>query len=62
MSNQDEVKAIVVHPKLFMRVNGKLQHVKPGTELALSKKQAEKLGKKLKIATPARTVAVGKSK
>ena len=61
MSNQDEVKAIVVHPRLYMRVNGKMEHVEPGTEIAMKLSDAIAKGKKLKIATAAKTVTVGKS-
>ena len=41
------VKRIVVHPKLYLRVDGKLQRVPPGTEVTVTKAQAESLGKKL---------------
>lgn len=39
---------VVVHPKLYMAPNGKLEHIKAGTELVLDKKIAEKLGDKVK--------------
>ena len=35
----------VAHAKLYLRVNGKLQHVPKGTPLVLSKEQAEAGGK-----------------
>lgn len=47
MAKEKIVKRIVVHPKLYMAVEGKLQHVKVGTELKLSASQAERLGAKL---------------
>ena len=37
----------VVHPKLYMAVNGNLQHCAPGTQLNLGAKQADSLGKKV---------------
>lgn len=39
----------VVHTKLYMAVEGKLQHVKQGTELVLSEKVAKGLGKKVRV-------------
>lgn len=41
------VKRVVVHPKLYMAVEGKLQLVPVGTELTLTTEQAERLGKKV---------------
>lgn len=41
------VKRIVAHPKLYLRVEGKLQHIPKGTELTLTKEQAESLGAKV---------------
>lgn len=41
------VKRTVVHPKLYLRVDGKLQHVKKGTEVTITKEQCENLGAKL---------------
>lgn len=38
----------VVHPKLYMAVEGKLQHVPEGTPLILSEDQATSLGGKVK--------------
>ena len=40
---------VVAHKKLYMAVEGKLQHMKQGTELVLSDKVAEKLGKKVRV-------------
>lgn len=34
----------VVHPRTYLAVDGKLQHVPKGTELELNKKQADGLG------------------
>ena len=39
---------VVVHPKLYLMTEGKLQHKKAGTELVLDKKTAKELGKKIK--------------
>lgn len=36
----------VAHPKLYLSVNGKLQHVPQGTPIVLSKERAEKAGNK----------------
>jgi len=41
------VKVIVSHPRLFLSVKGKLQHVEKGTELTLTAEQAKKLGSKV---------------
>ncbi len=38
----------VVHPKLYMAVNGEIQHIVKGTQLALNKTQATRLGAKVK--------------
>lgn len=39
---------IVVHKKLYLAVEGKLQHVKAGSELTLDAKTAKQLGTKIK--------------
>lgn len=41
----------VLHPKLYLRVEGKLQHVEAGTELNLTKDQAKALGSKVRSLT-----------
>lgn len=41
---------VVVHRKLFMRVNSELQHVPKGTELTLTSKQADRLEAAGKVA------------
>jgi len=41
------VKVIVSHPRLFLSVKGKLQHVEKGTELTLTPEQVESLGSKV---------------
>lgn len=48
MAEQPEktVKRVVTHPKLFMKVEGKLQHVPQGTELTLTDSQADALADK----------------
>lgn len=43
----EKMKRIVAHPKLYMRVEGKLQHIPKGTEVTVTKMQCEALGKKL---------------
>ena len=63
MAKSDAVQPThkVVHPKLYLSVDGKLQKIKVGTPLPLTKEQAEKFGDKveaivtiptLEIATP----------
>ena len=47
---------IVVHPKLFMAVGGKLQHVPKGTEIALAADHAKRLIAK------GRVLAIGEQK
>ena len=42
-----KVKREVAHPKLYLRVGGKLQHVKKGTQLTVTEGQAARLGAKL---------------
>lgn len=37
----------VVHPKLYLAVKGKQQHIKPGTGVTLTELQAQKLRKKV---------------
>lgn len=41
------VKRIVKHPKLYIKVNGKLTHVMKGTELEMSESEAARLKDKL---------------
>lgn len=40
---------IVTHPKLYMKVKGKLAHVETGTEVSLDEKYAESLLKQKKV-------------
>jgi hypothetical protein len=42
-----KMKRIVAHPKLYLRVDGKLQLLPKGTEITVTKEQCEALGKKL---------------
>lgn len=49
---------VVVHPKLNLAVNGKLQRLEVGTELTLDAKTAERLGKKVKPIGSAKSVDV----
>ena len=39
---------VVVHKKLYLMAEGKLQHIKAGSELVLDEKTAKELGKKIK--------------
>ena len=41
------VKRVVRHPNLYLRVEGKLQRMKVGTELTLTEKQCKDLGDKV---------------
>lgn len=41
------VKRIVTHPRFYMKMGGKLQHVPKGTELTLSEEQAARMRTKL---------------
>ena len=50
------IKAKVIHPKLYMVIGGKLQHVKPGTQLSLTDKQIKSLSKKVEIIDDAEIV------
>ena len=47
---------VVVHPKQYLAVGGKLQHVPKGSEVALSSKQGERLVKR------GRVLAIGQKK
>lgn len=47
---------VVIHPKLYMAVEGKLQHVKKGSELILSDKVAKKLGSKVGVMGEGKTI------
>jgi hypothetical protein len=54
-------KFIVTHPKLYMKVEGKLAHVETDTEIQLEEKEAKSLliqGKILAVGTK-KTVKVG---
>ena len=48
MAKQKDATHVVVHKKLYLAVEGKLQHMKAGTELTLDDKTAEQLGGKIK--------------
>jgi hypothetical protein len=54
---------IVKHPKLCLRVAGKLQQVPVGSEIELTETQAEKLveSRKVYAKTEAKKVVVGKA-
>jgi len=45
---------IIVHPNFHLRVNGKLQHVPKGTEVALAAADAKRYGDKV--------IAIGEKK
>ena len=40
---------VVTHPKLYLKVDGKLAQIKPGTELTMEAKSAQSLLKQGKI-------------
>jgi len=44
---------VVAHPKLYLKVDGKLSHVEKGTEYTCEEKHAEDLLKKGKLVTAA---------
>ena len=44
---EQKMKRVVAHPKLYMAVAGKLQHVPKGTEVTVTEAQCKALGKKL---------------
>ena len=52
---------VVIHPSLYLAVGGKLQHIKVGTEITLSKKQGELMvnGKKVTPISESGTANVG---
>ena len=47
---------IVKHPRLMLAVEGKLQHMKPGTPVSLTAKSAKKLGNKVTAAPTAEPI------
>jgi len=51
-----EATHTVKHPKLYLAVKGKLQHVPAGTNLVLSEKVAKGLGKKVESLTEKQAV------
>lgn len=44
---EQKLKRVIKHPKLYMRVNDKLQRMKVGTPVTVTKDQARRLGAKL---------------
>jgi len=54
---------VVTHPKLYMKVKGRLAHVEKGTEVSLDEKHAESLLKQGKVLVQGKnkTVDVGGS-
>lgn len=60
----DTVKKEVAHPNLFLRVNGKLQRMKVGTQVTLDKEVAERASVKNKFKDVSETeeVALDSSK
>jgi hypothetical protein len=57
-----KVTKTVAHPKLYLRVNGTLQHVKEGTEVTVTAEQAESLGAKLTGGESKKKVDVSENK
>ena len=51
----------VVHPKLYLAVEGKLQHIPKGTDIYLNKQSEKSLGKKVVLIGSSKTVEVGKT-
>lgn len=49
----------IVHPSLYMRVNDKLQQMKVGDQVTLTKDQAKRLGKKVAEIGKEKAVVVG---
>ena len=47
MANTKKATHVVTHPRLYLAVNGKLQHVEQGHEVTLSAAQAKSLGSKV---------------
>lgn len=54
------VKRTVVHPKLYLRVDGKLQRVPVGTEITVTKAQAKSHGAKVSDPSKASKLDDGK--
>lgn len=48
----------VVHPKLYLAVEGKLQHVPAGTGISLTTGQAKKAGNKVVSISASKTVEI----
>ena len=44
---EKKVTRTVAHPKLYLSVAGKLQHIKKGTEVTVTESQCEAMGAKL---------------
>ncbi len=49
---------VVIHPKQFMAVKGKLQHVPKGTEVTLAAKHGERLAKRGRVMVIGQKAAV----
>ncbi|MCK5127633.1 MAG: hypothetical protein KAR42_15355 [candidate division Zixibacteria bacterium] len=47
MAASKKATHVVAHKKLYLAVDGKLQHVPAGTEMVLDAKAAEQMGKKV---------------
>lgn len=63
MANLKKPTHVVTHPKMYLSVNGQLQHFEQGTEVVLNPAQAEKLGNKVqKIAAKKRVDLTGSDK
>ncbi len=52
---------VVTHKRLYLAVKGKLQHIKPGSNLTLSAKQAEKMGGRVQSLSDAATTDLTKA-
>ena len=57
MAKEKMVKRVVVHPKFYMMVEGKMTHIAVGTEVSVTEAEAEKKARKL--ADPTTSKALG---
>lgn len=59
MAKEERFKRIVAHPRLFMAVKGKLEHIPKGSEVHLTQAQCDKFGAKVSDPSDVKVLAGG---
>lgn len=59
LDDKNKIDYVVVHPKRYMMVAGKLQKLKEGATVPMTEKEGHRQGKKFKKLVAAESIEVG---